>query len=145
MCVIKLSGVTDVNAKMLFEIRKKVFVEEQHVPATLEFDKFENEANHYLCFDGDKPCGTARWRITQNGIKLERFAVLPAHRNKGIGAVILNQVLNDIAPLKQKVYLHAQAGAVNFYLKHQFVVDGNCFFEANIPHYVMIHQPIKTI
>ena len=73
------------NLKIAFSIRKNVFVEEQKVSEDIERDKFEYEANHALAFVGDKPVGTARWRQTQKGVKLERFAVLPEFRSCGVG------------------------------------------------------------
>jgi predicted GNAT family N-acyltransferase len=135
--ILKLTGVNDKWATTLFDIRRKVFVDEQNVPAALEFDIYEQEAFHFIGFYNEVPCATARWRNTEKGIKLERFAVLPLYRNNGIGAAILKYVLNDIKPHNKETYLHAQVRAKNFYLKHQFKVEGSSFFEANIEHYVM--------
>ena len=69
------------NLKIAFSIRKNVFVDEQKVSEDIEWDEFEYEAHHVLAFIEDKPVGTARWRKTQKGIKLERFAVLPEFRS----------------------------------------------------------------
>ena len=68
------------------------------------------------------PAGAARWRPTDHGVKLERFAVLAAHRNQQIGAALLHAVLADVRqefPAVQ-VYLHAQLKAVPFYARHGF-------------------------
>ena len=75
------------DLKIAFTIRKKVFVEEQKVPENIEWDEFEYSANHVLAYIQDKPAGTARWRRTQKGMKLERFAVLPEFRFCGVGKI----------------------------------------------------------
>jgi predicted GNAT family N-acyltransferase len=125
------------KAEIAFDIRRKVFVEEQHVTCEEEYDQFENSSTHYLVYEDEKPVGTARWRKTDKGIKLERFAVLQESRNSGAGTAILNKVLEDVIPLKEKIYLHAQITAINFYLKAHFVTEGDEFVEANIRHYKM--------
>jgi predicted GNAT family N-acyltransferase len=122
------------------EIRRKVFVEEQKVSREEEYDSFEESSIHYLVFLNETPIGTARWRITKEGIKLERFAVLKEYRNTRAGGAVLKQVLEDVIPLDKKIYLNAQITAINFYLKAGFVKEGNEFIEANIRHYKMSLQ-----
>lgn len=78
-----------------FAIRRKVFVDEQHCPADLEYEN-DDISTHFLATSDGVPCGAARWRQTNNGIKLERFAVLPEYRGKGVGAHLLKAVLADI-------------------------------------------------
>ena len=58
------------------KIRYQVFVIGQNVPAEEEIDAFEEQSFHFLAVVNKIPCGAARWRFTENGIKLERFAVL---------------------------------------------------------------------
>ena len=122
-------------------IRKKVFVIEQKVRPEEEFDEFENTSNHYLGYYGTIKAGTARWRNTDEGIKLERFAVLQKYRDKGIGSAILKRVLDDIKGEGKKIYLHAQLPAVKFYERAGFVKEGDMFSECNIDHYKMIYIP----
>jgi predicted GNAT family N-acyltransferase len=122
------------------EIRRKVFVEEQQVSREEEYDSFEESSIHYLVYLNDVHVGTARWRITRDGIKLERFAVLQEYRNSGAGTVILKKILEDVIPLEKKIYLNAQITAINFYLKAGFVKEGDEFIEANIRHYKMVLQ-----
>ena len=126
------------KAEQAFSIRKKVFVEEQGVDATLEYDH-EEEAHHYLLFLGEKPIATARWRETEKGIKLERFAVLPHFRNRGIGEIILKEVLKDVSSSEKMIYLHAQVKAVPFYERNGFYKVGKQFTEAGIGHFLMMY------
>ncbi|MGR6086905.1 MAG: GNAT family N-acetyltransferase [Arcticibacter sp.] len=121
----------------IFRIRRTVFVDEQQVNEAEEFDEFENSSIHYLGMLNGVPAGTARWRITQNGIKLERFAVLIEYRNKGVAAAILNKVITDTVRPGVKIYMHAQLSAQGFYEKFGFVTEGSIFEECGILHYKM--------
>ncbi len=123
-------------AKQAFAIRRKVFVEEEGVDPDLEYDH-EEEAQHYLLLLGGKAIATARWRETEKGIKLERFAVLPEFRNRGLGGIILKEVINDVVPLGKAIYLHSQLRAVPFYERNGFVKEGEIFYEAGMGHYLM--------
>ena len=121
----------------IFAIRQTVFVEEQEVDPALEYDEFEETSTHFIATIGGVPVGTARWRRTPNGIKLERFAVLGNYRNKGVGGAIVSAVLQDI-PNKVNVYLHAQLAACNLYARFGFEAEGDQFEEAGIMHYKMV-------
>ncbi|WP_299758021.1 GNAT family N-acetyltransferase [uncultured Pontibacter sp.] len=130
----------DLNAA--FAIREKVFVQEQQVPRDAEYDAHEATAKHYLATCDGVPCGAARWRKTDAGVKLERFAVLPEYRNKNVGAEMLRLVLQDVQAeqASQKIYLHAQLPAVNFYKRHGFTEEGDIFTECDIQHYKMTYK-----
>lgn len=117
-------------------IRRSVFVEEQGVDPMLEYNN-EEESNHYLVLYNEIPVGTGRWRETAEGIKLERFAILPQFRNKGIGTELLKKILADILPAGKKVYLHSQQKAVSFYQRQGFIKEGTSFTEAGIKHFSM--------
>ncbi len=141
--VIYIQNIT--NEKELgqaFEIRKIVFVEEQKVNPEEEYDEFEQTSKHFLALLNQKPVGTARWRFTDKGIKLERFAVLAEGRNQGVGQALVKAVLEDINAStdmnETMIYLHAQLSAVGLYQKFNFETIGDIFEEANIKHYKMI-------
>jgi predicted GNAT family N-acyltransferase len=121
------------------EIRKRVFVEEQGVDQELEIDAHEGHATFYLIYQDQQAIGTARWRVTEHGIKLERFAILPQYRNLGVGAVLLKRVLEDVKKSGKTIYLHSQERAVPFYQREGFVCKGDAFTEAGIVHYKMIY------
>lgn len=135
--------VIDLNseeANQLFAIRKQVFVVEQKVDHQLEHDVYDETAHHYLAYADNVPCGAARFRFTDKGIKLERFAVLADFRNKKVGVALLKKVLEDCLSSNKKIYLHAQITASGFYLKNGFIEEGEHFFEAGIEHVVMIYN-----
>jgi predicted GNAT family N-acyltransferase len=133
----KINSGADMEAA--FSIRQKVFVEEQKVDPHLEYDEYENNSEHYLATIDEIPVGTARWRETDKGIKLERFAVLPEYRDRGVGKAILVQVLSDVKSLGKPIYLHAQIQVVSFYEKFGFQAVGDEFIEADIRHYKMTY------
>lgn len=129
------------KASAVFDIRFRVFVEEQKVSREEEYDSHEDESMHYMLLVEKTPAGTARWRFTDYGIKMERFAILPEFRNKGYGSELVNALLKDALPHQKKIYLHAQVPAMNVYARCGFVPEGELFYEANIPHYKMVYQP----
>ncbi|MBK6965627.1 MAG: GNAT family N-acetyltransferase [Bacteroidales bacterium] len=121
-------------------IRYAVFVEEQKVPEELEYDEYETVCYHYLAFVGDVAVGTCRWRPTSRGIKLERFAVLPEHRGKGFGDLLVQQALKDVLVEGKAIYLHAQEQVAGFYGRLGFKAYGERFEEAGIGHYLMKYE-----
>ncbi|RLD39809.1 MAG: GNAT family N-acetyltransferase [Bacteroidetes bacterium] len=124
-------------AKQANQIRQEVFVEEQNVDPVLEYDEYESVATHYLLFVEGIAVATARWRETSKGIKLERFATLCSHRNKGLGAILLQDVMDDVLPIGKNIYLHAQLNAISFYERQGFAIIGEQFTEADIEHFEM--------
>lgn len=123
-----------------FEIRRKVFVEEQQVDAREEYDEYEATAHHYLAFVSNVPVATCRWRKTEKGVKMERFAVLAEYRSQGLGAALVQKCLVEIPVSEKYLYLHAQLTAMGLYHKMGFIAEGEQFSEANILHYKMVLQ-----
>lgn len=121
----------------VFAIRRTVFVEEQNCPPELEWE-FEEEATHFLATYNGTPAGAARWRRTDKGYKLERFAVLMEFRGKGVGQELVKTVLADLPADASYIYLHAQVQAMNLYAKLGFKAQGELFEEAGIQHYKMV-------
>lgn len=123
------------DLKMAFAIRRQVFVIDQNVNADVE-EEGNNEATHYLARVNDLPAGTARWRKTKDGYKLERFAVLNAYRGNGVGDALVKALLSDL-PEGARVYLHAQVRAAKLYERNGFSKFGPMFVEENIDHVKM--------
>jgi predicted GNAT family N-acyltransferase len=123
-------------------IRYEVFVIGQHVPAEEEIDQYEHDCKHFLAKANGIPCGAARWRITEKGVKLERFAVLENYRGRGVGSALVQAVLRDIGTnpeLKGRMhYLHAQLSAMPLYEKFGFKPQGEMFQECDIDHFKMV-------
>lgn len=121
-------------------IRKAVFIEEQKVPEEIEIDAYEDSSSYVLALAEERPVGTARWRTTGEGVKLERFAVLPSYRSRGVGRALVEFVLDQLQDAP-RVYLNAQEPVVAFYARYGFVPHGRRFHEAGIPHIKMVWNP----
>jgi predicted GNAT family N-acyltransferase len=124
-----------------FTIRRLVFVDEQSVDAREEYDEFESSSRHFLARLDGQAVGTARWRRTTDGTKLERFAVLADARGRGAGKALVAAVLDDVARQftdRQLIYLHAQISAMPLYAGFGFAPVGERFWEAGIEHVKMV-------
>jgi predicted GNAT family N-acyltransferase len=127
------------DLQKVFAIRRKVFVDEQHCPPELEWE-FEDESVHFLGTFNGITAAASRWRKTEKGFKLERFAVLKEYRGKGIGQALVATVLKDLPEDAKFVYLHAQLDAMPLYAKFGFEKSGEQFEEAGIQHFKMTLQ-----
>jgi len=125
------------DLKHIREIREKVFIMEQNVPQEVEIDQYEESSNYIIALLDKKHIGTARWRKTEEGVKLERFAVLKEKRGLGIGNKLVKFILNKVKNEPQ-VYLHAQDHVIPFYQKFGFYPVGDHFYEGGISHQKMI-------
>ena len=119
------------------KIRYEVFVIGQNCPEEIEWE-FEEESTHFLVFDNKEAVATARHRETNNGYKLERFAVLESKRGNGYGHIVLKAILEDLSNFNGNIYMHAQLDVIPFYEKMGFGKEGDLFEEANITHYKML-------
>ena len=114
------------------QVRENVFIKEQNVPPALEWDGEDNDALHLLALDNDDVIGTARML---NDGHIGRMAVLPEHRQQGVGSMLLTTLIELAKARKLKrVFLSAQVAAIPFYKNHQFVVTSDEYMDAGIPH-----------
>lgn len=128
---------TEKELAKVYQIRTTVFVEEQNCPPELEWEN-EEVSTHFLATYNQVPAGACRWRQTEKGFKLERFAVLQEFRGKGVASKMVQTVINDLPESATYIYLHAQVSAMPLYLKANFVAEGEMFEEAGIQHYKMV-------
>lgn len=118
------------------EVRTEVFIAEQHVTPEEEWDGFDDQCAHALAFDDDGNA-IATGRLLPDG-KIGRMAVLKSWRGKGVGAAILELLMNEARDQgHETVKLAAQVHAIPFYEKFGFHRYGNQFMDAGIPHYWM--------
>lgn len=141
----RIELVDDYSAALpeLRAVREVVFIQEQQVPPDLELDAADPGCTHVIARDAQgRAIGTARLSAER---KIGRMAVLPDWRNAGVGAAMLQALLRQGRGQGWKdVFLHAQAGAIDFYLRHGFVAQGSRFMEAGIEHQTMrlaLNQP----
>ena len=131
------TAITKKDKKYCLFIRKEVFVREQRIPEKIEFDDKDLYSTYFIAKYKNQPVGTARYRSTKRGLKLERFAVLKDYRGLGVGKALLSYAINALGREK-KIYLNAQEQVVGFYGKLGFKKIGVRFFEADVPHFKMI-------
>ena len=117
-------------------IRQSVFVDEQKVPPELEWDDTDEIADHYLMVLPDNtPVGVARLFSTlEETAHIGRMAILPAHRGKGLGEVLLRHLVSEAAERFTELQLSAQEHAIPFYQRSGFHVCSDLYDDAGIPH-----------
>jgi predicted GNAT family N-acyltransferase len=117
----------------LTRIRTTVFVAEQKVPADLEMDGRDGGCVHALAQSATGAAiGTGR--LMPDG-RIGRMAVLRDWRGRGVGAAILEALMAEAKRRGlRETYLHAQSHAKAFYARHGYVVEGDEYLEAGIPH-----------
>jgi predicted GNAT family N-acyltransferase len=116
-------------------LRRRVFIEEQHVPDEIELDADDARAIHALALEGERPVGCGRMLERDDYVKIGRMAVLAEHRGAGVGRRVLT-FLVECARQRgfKRAVLDAQLHAEGFYLKQGFTPVGEVFEEAGILH-----------
>ncbi len=128
------------NINIAFDIRTKVFIEEQGIDKDIEIDGTDKDAKNMILIVNNKPIGTSRLIVIENKMYIGRVAVLKEYRKKGYATHMINFLLNEAKNLGyNEVFIHAQTYVKNFYEKIGFKQFGDEFLEANIPH---IHMKI---
>ena len=123
------------------QIRTRVFVFGQNVPAEREIDEYEDTCKHYLALVSGVPVGTVRWRpYAPDTAKIERLAVLEETRGTGIGSRLMAHVVAEIAEHTEFTYvrLASQDPVIPFYNAMGFGVIGDAFEDGGLPHHNMI-------
>lgn len=125
------------DRERLAEIRRQVFIEEQQVPESLEWDDQDAHCVHFLATDaGEVAVGCVRLLPTG---QISRLCVAETRRSEGIGRLLLDAAVNEARARRlREIFLHAQTHATSFYESAGFLVDGGIFLEAGIPHRLMV-------
>ena len=125
------------------QVRTEVFVQEQRIPAELEWDEADTTAVHALAVNRlGQAVGCGRLLQHAPGVaKIGRMAVSRVLRSSGVGRDIL-QILMQAAAQRgdHEVCLHAQRSAEGFYARQGFVPRGEPFDEAGIAHIDMFKR-----
>jgi predicted GNAT family N-acyltransferase len=125
-------------------IRHHVFVEEQGIDESDEFDGTDSDAIHFVAYVDGTPVATARTTVTEAGIHIQRVATEKAYRNQGYAKQLLAYLL--ASPMFQDApmfYLGAQKTAIGFYQRLGFEQYGEPFTEVGIPHVNMRKVVVK--
>lgn len=128
----------------LINIRTEVFIQEQQVPITDEWDGLDEQALHFLVLSAKgEAIGCARLLSEISADKslyhIGRVAILKPIRNQGIGHKLMQFIIaycKQTAP-ENSIYLHAQTERRTFYETLGFIAEGDEFMDAGIPHISM--------
>ncbi|GHI90176.1 GNAT family N-acetyltransferase [Streptomyces xanthophaeus] len=133
------------DLKACFAVRTEVFVVEQSVPESIEYDAYDAGAVHVLAVGPDgEPLGTGRLlhgavalaKTGSEGVgSLGRLAVAQSARGLGVGVALVRAIEAEAARLGlAAVDLGAQTHALGFYERLGYVAYGPEFQDAGIPH-----------
>jgi YbgC/YbaW family acyl-CoA thioester hydrolase len=135
------TGTWEQHGKDASAIRTRVFVEEQRIPAELEWDADDATSVHAVAYNRlGQAVATGRLLRAGPGVaKIGRMAVHQVLRGAGLG----EQVLRTLAHAAHErgdteLVLHAQRSAEGFYRRLGFLPRGEPFDEAGIPHIDMV-------
>ena len=127
---------TQSEKEQAFDVRRKVFVDEQGVSSDIEFDEWDDSAVHFIGYDLQQPIAAGRLRTIEQGVgKAERICVLSEYRSHGIGAMVMEAVEEEA--YQQGIHmlrLNAQTNAVPFYENLGYEAISGEFMDAGIPH-----------
>lgn len=128
--------------KDAWHIRKKVFIEEQRVEASIELDGLDQTAIHLIGYINQQPVANARIILKNNDTiaKIQRVAVLKEHRHQKLGSKLMHEIERWAKehPTIQCLQLSSQDAAIPFYESLGFTVSNNTgYLDANIPHHDM--------
>ncbi|TWO68098.1 YbgC/FadM family acyl-CoA thioesterase [Caenimonas sedimenti] len=121
-------------------IRTAVFVEEQRIPADLEWDVADEDAIHAVAYNRlGQPVATGRLLAAGPGVaKIGRMAVHQVLRGTRVGEQVLRALAQAASTRGDtRVELHAQRSAETFYARLGFAAVGEPFDEAGIAHVAM--------
>ena len=117
-------------------IRLAVFVHEQLVPIEEEVDQMDPLCVHAIALN-EQGVAIGTGRLLPDG-HVGRMAVVRDYRGKGVGSALLNALVAQAQHSGfTEVILHAQTHAKDFYAVHDFIEEGELFYEAKIPHIKM--------
>lgn len=147
--------VADTKAKRddALAVRQRVFVDEQGVDESIEYDGYDDPdapATHFVAYNGEDVVGAARIRpVTGKGdapsrsddpktAKVERVAVAADSRGEGWGRQIMESVESwGREAGYTRFVLNAQTHVREFYERLGYKAHGEEFEEAGIPHIAM--------
>ena len=124
------------------DVRRSVFGDEEHGPEALcvidEHDT-EDTTGVYLYLEDGEPAGTARYiRLDERTAKLQRVAVLPGMRSRGIGEALLKRMEEDIRRKGFcRIVMDAAQKSVGFYSRYGYRAASGVFYEDGRPHVAM--------
>ncbi len=126
------------SQELIRPVRYQVFVIEQNIPESEEWDDDDAGAIHALATIDDQVVGTGRLIINGSRAKIGRMAVLKEKRSQGLGRAILRSLIQaGVDKGINHFILHGQVHALPLYASEGFTSVGEPFDEVGIPHQMM--------
>ena len=127
------------------KLRTDVFFVEQKVDEE-ELDNRDQEPTTQHLWIADEKGAAAYLRIIVDAepefrdarTTFGRVAVRSDHRGEGLAQVLIARVMEQVG--HDPMYLHAQEYVTALYEKYGFVVHGESYIEAGLPH-IMMYRP----
>ena len=122
------------------KIRRQVFIQEQSILEQDEWDALDAVSLHFVVYDRhlendlkiNQAIATAR--LLENN-SIGRVAVLKSYRSKGVGRLIMQQIIEHARTEKRQfLKLSSQLHAIAFYESFGFQVKGVGYLDCGIPH-----------
>lgn len=136
-------GSWDALGKDAGAIRTEVFVQEQGIPADMEWDSADAGCVHAVAYNRiGMPIATGRLLEHVPGVaKIGRMAVRQPLRGGRAGRAVLDALMQAARERgDREAVLHAQTSAAGFYVRAGFTTRGPEFDEAGIPHVEMVRS-----
>ena len=121
-------------------LRRAVFVDEQGIPESEEWDAADATALHAVAINAlGQAVGTGRLLAAESGVgKIGRMAVHRALRGTGVGARVLAALIEAARTRgDHTLRLSAQRTAMGFYQRQGWQCVGEPYDEVGIPHQTM--------
>ena len=126
-----------------FNVRTKVFIEEQGIDLKEEFiPEEEKDAKTYLIMKNGVTIGTIRYRYLNDEYKIERFSILKEYRSNHYGkkafGFFVEMLTKSFNPCT--ISFHAQYYIKDYYKEFGFTEVGEPFMEAGVKHIKMVKK-----
>lgn len=129
------------DLSLCFDVRCRVFVDEQKFDKDIEIDEIDDYAYHVLITLNEIAIGAARFFKENDYYKVGRVCVLKKYRKYNIGSEIMRSIENEVIKLNgSKIILSSQLQARDFYEKNGYTLKGEVYLEEECEHIKMIKE-----
>jgi Acetyltransferase (GNAT) family. len=126
------------NLSDSYYVRREVFIKEQCIDESLEWDEMDAQGEHIVIYIDGKPVATGRLIVVDGQYMLGRIAVLKEYRGRNLGRVLVENLMKRAFEKgAREIYIHAQTQVRKFYEKLGFEAYGDTYEEAGIEHISM--------
>lgn len=124
--IIKEANLEEVGAD-LFHVDNAAFNRDYDLKAKSVKEEVDYLQNSEICvaFEGTKIIGFIAYEVQQDSVEIMSLAVIPEHQKKGVGKLLLNQILGKLKNRKIHLVTHPKnTPAIILYLKLGFEIYG---------------------